>query len=88
MDASDAGGQKGAARRARLRQYQEQLLERMQAARTSKGTAAHQLGMEIVYPTFSVTSVIGSSLAGLNESDGFSWTNFAHSSPESFFFLK
>jgi twitching motility protein PilI len=36
-----------AARRTRLRQYQEQLLERMQAARTSKGGAAHQLGVEI-----------------------------------------
>lgn len=36
-----------AARRTRLRQYQEQLLERMQAARTSKGAAAHQLGVEI-----------------------------------------
>jgi twitching motility protein PilI len=47
MDASDAGGQKGAARRARLRQYQEQLLERMQAARTSSGARAHQLGVEI-----------------------------------------
>ena len=46
MDASD-GGQKGAARRARLRQYQEQLLERMQAARTSSGARAHQLGVEI-----------------------------------------
>jgi twitching motility protein PilI len=47
MNASDAGGQKGAARRARLRQYQEQLLERMQAARTSSGARAHQLGVEI-----------------------------------------
>ena len=47
MSASDAGGQKGAARRARLRQYQEQLLERMQAARTSSGGRAHQLGVEI-----------------------------------------
>jgi twitching motility protein PilI len=47
MNASDAGGQKGATRRARLRQYQEQLLERMQAARTSSGTRAHQLGVEI-----------------------------------------
>jgi twitching motility protein PilI len=46
MDAGDAG-QKGAARRARLRQYQEQLLERMQAARTSSGARAHQLGVEI-----------------------------------------
>jgi twitching motility protein PilI len=47
MSADDAGGQKGAARRARLRQYQEQLLERMQAARTSSGARAHQLGVEI-----------------------------------------
>ncbi|MFL6633897.1 MAG: chemotaxis protein CheW [Massilia sp.] len=46
MDTGDAG-QKGAARRARLRQYQEQLLERMQAARTSSGARAHQLGVEI-----------------------------------------
>lgn len=36
-----------AARRTRLRQYQEQLLERMQAARTREGGAAHQLGVEI-----------------------------------------
>lgn len=43
-----AGGERaGEARRTRLRQYQEQLLERMQAARTSKGGAAHQLGVEI-----------------------------------------
>jgi len=47
MSAIDAGGQKGAARRTRLRQYQEQLLERMQAARTSTGARAHQLGVEI-----------------------------------------
>jgi twitching motility protein PilI len=47
MNANDAGGQKGAARRARLRQYQEQLLARMQAARTSNGARAHQLGVEI-----------------------------------------
>ena len=47
MSATDASGQKGAARRARLRQYQEQLLERMQAARTSSGARAHQLGVEI-----------------------------------------
>jgi twitching motility protein PilI len=36
-----------AARRTRLREYQEQLLERMQAARTSNGARAHQLGVEI-----------------------------------------
>lgn len=47
MSATDADGQKSAARRARLRQYQEQLLERMQAARTSSGARAHQLGVEI-----------------------------------------
>jgi twitching motility protein PilI len=36
-----------AARRTRLRQYQEELLERMQAARTATGTRTHQLGVEI-----------------------------------------
>lgn len=36
-----------AARRARLRQYQEELLERMQAARTGSGQRTHQLGVEI-----------------------------------------
>lgn len=36
-----------AARRARLRQYQQQLLERVQAARTSSGARANQLGVEI-----------------------------------------
>jgi twitching motility protein PilI len=36
-----------AARRNRLRQYQEELLERMQAARTSSGQRTHQLGVEI-----------------------------------------
>jgi twitching motility protein PilI len=36
-----------AARRNRLRQYQEELLERMQAARTSSGRRTHQLGVEI-----------------------------------------
>jgi twitching motility protein PilI len=35
-----------ATRRARLREYQEQLLERMQAARTSSGARAHQLGVD------------------------------------------
>jgi len=35
------------ARRTRLRQYQQQLLERMQAARTSNGARANQLGVEI-----------------------------------------
>jgi twitching motility protein PilI len=36
-----------AGRRLRLRQYQEELLERMQAARTSSGARTHQLGVEI-----------------------------------------
>lgn len=36
-----------AARRLRLRQYQEELLERMQAARTGSGARTHQLGVEI-----------------------------------------
>jgi twitching motility protein PilI len=36
-----------AARRNRLRQYQEELLERMQAARTGSGQRTHQLGVEI-----------------------------------------
>lgn len=41
------GSGSAAARRTRLRQYQENLLERMQAARTSSGGSAHQLGIEI-----------------------------------------
>jgi twitching motility protein PilI len=45
MAASDSADP--SARRARLRQYQQQLLERMQAARTSSGARAHQLGVEI-----------------------------------------
>jgi twitching motility protein PilI len=36
-----------AARRTRLRQYQEELLERVQAARTGSGARTHQLGVEI-----------------------------------------
>ncbi len=36
-----------AARRTRLRQYQQQLLERVQAARTSSAARANQLGVEI-----------------------------------------
>lgn len=36
-----------AGRRTRLRQYQVQLLERMQAARTSSGARIHQLGVQI-----------------------------------------
>jgi twitching motility protein PilI len=47
MTAGDSVESRGTARRARLRQYQEQLLERMQAARTSNGARAHQLGVEI-----------------------------------------
>jgi len=35
------------ARRVRLREYQQQLLERMQAARTSSGARANGLGVEI-----------------------------------------
>jgi twitching motility protein PilI len=46
-DVDAAGSRLPAARRARLRAYQEQLLERMQAARTSDGARAHQLGVEI-----------------------------------------
>ncbi|WP_296944248.1 chemotaxis protein CheW [uncultured Massilia sp.] len=42
-----APGAGAAARRQRLRAYQESLLERMQAARTSNGAHAHQLGLEI-----------------------------------------
>jgi twitching motility protein PilI len=42
-----AGRKDLAAKRTRLREYQEQLLERMQAARTSTGARAHQLGVEI-----------------------------------------
>ncbi len=49
MAASDlqGGGADPSARRTRLRHYQQQLLERMQAARTSSGARAHQLGLEI-----------------------------------------
>jgi twitching motility protein PilI len=36
-----------AGRRARLRQYQEQLLERMQAARANSGASVNQLGVQI-----------------------------------------
>jgi len=36
-----------ATRRSRLRQYQEELLERVQAARTVTGAPTHQLGLEI-----------------------------------------
>lgn len=43
----DARRQAAAARRARLRRYQEQLLERVQAARTGGGARTHQLGVEI-----------------------------------------
>src|ERR1700752_3854761 len=36
-----------ASRRTRLRQYQAQLLERMQAARTATGASVNQLGVQI-----------------------------------------
>ncbi len=45
---SDAGARPdGAARRARLREYQEQLLERMQAARSGSGAPIQQLGLQV-----------------------------------------
>jgi twitching motility protein PilI len=48
LSGSPGGGRSDpAARRIRLRQYQEELLERMQAARTSTGARSHQLGVEI-----------------------------------------
>lgn len=48
VTATAAGhGADPSARRARLRAYQQQLLERMQAARTSSGARAHQLGIDI-----------------------------------------
>ena len=37
----------GERRRTRLRQYQVQLLERMQAAKTNTGARTHQLGVQI-----------------------------------------
>ena len=37
----------GAARRARLREYQEQLLERMQAAKSDSGAPIQQLGLQL-----------------------------------------
>ncbi|QJE00602.1 chemotaxis protein CheW [Massilia forsythiae] len=43
----DARRDAAAARRTRLRRYQEQLLERVQAARTGSGARTHQLGVEI-----------------------------------------
>jgi len=42
-----AAGRDSAARRSRLRIYQEQLLEKMQAARTGAGASAGQLGLAI-----------------------------------------
>jgi twitching motility protein PilI len=42
-----AGREPAPERRSRLRDYQVQLLERMQAARTASGTRAHQLGVGI-----------------------------------------
>lgn len=45
---TDEGGRRDpAARRTRLRLYQEQLLEKMQAARTGAGAGAGQLGLSI-----------------------------------------
>ena len=45
---SDEGGRRDpAARRTRLRLYQEQLLEKMQAARTGAGASTGQLGLAI-----------------------------------------
>ena len=48
-DAGAAGGGRSdpAARRIRLRHYQQELLERVQAARTGTGARTHQLGVEI-----------------------------------------
>ena len=46
--ASEEGGRRDpAARRTRLRLYQEQLLEKMQAAKTGAGASAGQLGLAI-----------------------------------------
>lgn len=46
--ADDEGGRRDpAARRTRLRLYQEQLLEKMQAAKTGAGASAGQLGLAI-----------------------------------------
>jgi len=47
MAGEGAAADRKPSRAARLRQYQEQLLERMQAAQTSSGARAHQLGVEI-----------------------------------------
>ena len=45
---SEAGARSdGAARRARLREYQEQLLERMQAAKSGSGAPIQQLGLQV-----------------------------------------
>lgn len=44
---SEAGRLDPAGRRARLRVYQEQLLERMQAAKSGTGARVHQLGLGI-----------------------------------------
>lgn len=45
--APDPGRIDPAGRRTRLRQYQEQLLERMQAARANTGASVNQLGVQI-----------------------------------------
>lgn len=47
VPAGDAGRLDAAGRRARLRRYQQQLLERMQAARAGGGAPLHQLGVMI-----------------------------------------
>lgn len=52
-----AGNRDPAARRTRLRVYQEQLLEKMQAARTGAGAAAGQLGVAVGAARFLVDLV-------------------------------
>ena len=46
-ESEESGRRDPAARRSRLRLYQEQLLEKMQAARTGAGASAGQLGLAI-----------------------------------------
>jgi len=46
-ESEESGRRDPAARRTRLRLYQEQLLEKMQAARTGAGASAGQLGLAI-----------------------------------------
>jgi twitching motility protein PilI len=47
MAAEERGGANGATRRNRLREYQSQLLARVQAARAGSGVRSDQLGVEI-----------------------------------------